>query len=245
MYPKQSPRWKIQTAVKLELIGFLLQQGAGISKANIGQQEKLSLIDDDDNVLLNLMNLAQELPVAEGCILELEDDVSEGNNDTLRRRVMTLVATLRAALYLTFQKRTTLQYLQGRVNYQKSKWKHAFGHYMIMLSSVETVHVLMYLKAIHLPNTWKQVKCEEIWSTRIASTIYHVCGHLSRIVQKDGKKSLKMIIDTSIYSSRTCILNLAKQSHKLRDSLTSPKKIFQTYVFDRVNYYIHVHGYIL
>ncbi|OBZ87441.1 hypothetical protein A0J61_04503 [Choanephora cucurbitarum] len=65
------------------------------------------------------MNLAEELFATEGCILELEDSTTEGNNDTTRRRTMALVAIFRASLHSSPQERIALQYLQGKVNYQE------------------------------------------------------------------------------------------------------------------------------
>ncbi|KAI8382460.1 hypothetical protein BD560DRAFT_477463 [Blakeslea trispora] len=57
-------------------------QRSAFSKGKLKQQEKPNLIDDDDNELLDLMNLAEELPAAEGRILELEDNATQDNNDT-------------------------------------------------------------------------------------------------------------------------------------------------------------------
>ncbi|OBZ83302.1 hypothetical protein A0J61_08650 [Choanephora cucurbitarum] len=73
---------------------------SGNFKTNLEQQEKSSLINDDKNELLDLINLAKELPVVEHRILEPEDNATENSNDTLpRKRIKALVAVLRAALY--------------------------------------------------------------------------------------------------------------------------------------------------
>ena len=62
------------------------------------------------------MNLAEELPTAEGRILELEDNATQDNNNTPRRRIKALVAILRATLYSNPQEKITIQHFQGKVS---------------------------------------------------------------------------------------------------------------------------------
>ncbi|KAI8327230.1 hypothetical protein EDC96DRAFT_453498, partial [Choanephora cucurbitarum] len=49
---------------------------------------------------------------------------------------------------------------------------------------------------------------------------YGFGSDLLKIVEKDGKESLKTINTISVCSNTTCILNLAKQSYKPRGSLS-------------------------
>ncbi|KAI8327483.1 hypothetical protein EDC96DRAFT_90352 [Choanephora cucurbitarum] len=95
---------------------ILKNERLAIPKGKLKQQEKPNLIGDDNNELLDLMNLAEELPAAEGRILELEDNATQDNNDTPRRRIKALVAILRATLYSNPQEKITIKHFQGKVS---------------------------------------------------------------------------------------------------------------------------------
>ncbi|KAI8362770.1 hypothetical protein BD560DRAFT_333889, partial [Blakeslea trispora] len=59
-------------------------------------------------------------------------------------------------------------------------------------------------------------------TSQVCVFCFEKISHSLRIVEKDGRESLKTINGTSICSNKACVFNLAKQSHKPRDSLSAP-----------------------
>ncbi|KAI8380047.1 hypothetical protein BD560DRAFT_388271 [Blakeslea trispora] len=67
------------------------------------------------------------------------------------------------------------------------------------------------------------VRLDGSWKPKKHSLYTSVCiTNEHNTSQKDGRESLKTINGTSICSNKACVLNLAKPSHKLRDSLSAP-----------------------
>ncbi|OBZ80680.1 hypothetical protein A0J61_11271 [Choanephora cucurbitarum] len=80
MPPREDEKCNVDTYLMKKAYSMYFR--LAIPKGKLKQQEEPNLIDDDNNELLDLMNLAEELPAAEGRILELEDDATQDNNDT-------------------------------------------------------------------------------------------------------------------------------------------------------------------
>ncbi|KAI8333183.1 hypothetical protein EDC96DRAFT_611781 [Choanephora cucurbitarum] len=78
MPPREDEKCTVDTYLMKKAYSMYFR--LAIPKGKLKQQEKPNLIDDDNNELLDLMNLAEELPAAEGRILELEDNATQDNN---------------------------------------------------------------------------------------------------------------------------------------------------------------------
>ncbi|KAI8355717.1 hypothetical protein BD560DRAFT_426601 [Blakeslea trispora] len=83
---------------------------------------------------------------------------------------------------------------------------------------------------VRLGGSWKPKKhslytsvciTNEHNTSQVCVFCFEKTSHPLRIVEKDGRESLKTINGTSICSNKACVLNLAKQSHKPRDSLSA------------------------